>query len=212
MVAEPVMCAAEGCSMIFVPQRTGRSFTRFCSRGCANRCLRPDMSELIRRRWADGTQQAAITRAKEAGRYHEGCVRRNATVQWKEGISAGLKRYWAEHPERRAMLGRRMSEAKQAIRADCERVRAEQRAQAAAERQAYLLSGALLAEVVHLDLTTLHDRLPALPEREKFIVRRRYGLYDGRCWSLAETGKHLGISGERVRQIEARAVAKLGSA
>ncbi|HXS83105.1 MAG TPA: sigma factor-like helix-turn-helix DNA-binding protein, partial [Methylomirabilota bacterium] len=36
-----------------------------------------------------------------------------------------------------------------------------------------------------------------------------YGFHDGIARSLAETGEHFGISRERVRQIESRALAKL---
>ncbi|BBJ28536.1 sigma factor-like helix-turn-helix DNA-binding protein [Athalassotoga saccharophila] len=40
------------------------------------------------------------------------------------------------------------------------------------------------------------------------IVRMRYGLY-GKRWTLAEIGQELGITRERVRQIEKRAIEKL---
>lgn len=41
-----------------------------------------------------------------------------------------------------------------------------------------------------------------LPETEAKIIRYRYGLIDGRPYTLAETGKALNITRERVRQLE----------
>jgi RNA polymerase primary sigma factor len=54
------------------------------------------------------------------------------------------------------------------------------------------------------------DRLlRSLSQREEQILRIRYGFYDGVARTLAQTGEHFGISRERVRQIEARALEKL---
>ena len=54
------------------------------------------------------------------------------------------------------------------------------------------------------------DRLlRSLSQREEQIVRIRYGFYDGAARTLAQTGGLFGISRERVRQIEARALQKL---
>jgi RNA polymerase primary sigma factor len=54
------------------------------------------------------------------------------------------------------------------------------------------------------------DRLlRSLGQREEQLLRIRYGFYDGVARTLAQTGEHFGISRERVRQIEARALAKL---
>jgi RNA polymerase sigma factor (sigma-70 family) len=54
------------------------------------------------------------------------------------------------------------------------------------------------------------DRLlRALSQREEQVIRIRYGFYDGSTRTLAQTGEHFGISRERVRQIEARALHKL---
>jgi RNA polymerase primary sigma factor len=41
------------------------------------------------------------------------------------------------------------------------------------------------------------------------VIRIRYGFYDGIARTLQETGDHFGITRERVRQIEARALEKL---
>jgi RNA polymerase primary sigma factor len=41
------------------------------------------------------------------------------------------------------------------------------------------------------------------------VLRIRYGLEDGRARTLAETGRMLGVSRERVRQVEKRALQKL---
>jgi RNA polymerase sigma factor (sigma-70 family) len=57
----------------------------------------------------------------------------------------------------------------------------------------------------------IDDMLRELDERSADIVRRRFGLVDGRPNRLAEIGQHWGISAERVRQIERSALDKLQS-
>ncbi len=51
--------------------------------------------------------------------------------------------------------------------------------------------------------------LGQLSEREETILRLRYGLGDGKIWKLGDIGKRFGITRERVRQIEQRAIRKL---
>jgi RNA polymerase primary sigma factor len=51
--------------------------------------------------------------------------------------------------------------------------------------------------------------LHALPERERHVLVLRYGLVDEEPKTLEEIGRRLGLTRERVRQIEARAMAKL---
>ncbi|HHV22360.1 MAG TPA: sigma-70 family RNA polymerase sigma factor [Propionibacterium sp.] len=55
----------------------------------------------------------------------------------------------------------------------------------------------------------LEDMLADLDERSADVVRRRYGLVDGRQAKLADIGQIWGITAERVRQIERHALAKL---
>ena len=55
----------------------------------------------------------------------------------------------------------------------------------------------------------IEDALAPLTEREQEVVRLRFGFASDREYTLAEVGRKLGLSRERVRQIEARAVAKL---
>ena len=51
--------------------------------------------------------------------------------------------------------------------------------------------------------------MSSLTERQRQVMRLRYGMEDGTCYSLEQIGKILGISKERARQIEKEAVAKL---
>ncbi len=64
-----------------------------------------------------------------------------------------------------------------------------------------------------IELQLEHEKvdrlLRSLGQREEQILRIRYGFYDGIARTLAQTGDHFGISRERVRQIEARALDKL---
>lgn len=55
----------------------------------------------------------------------------------------------------------------------------------------------------------LEGMLSTLDERSADVVRRRYGLLDGRQAKLADIGKLWGITAERVRQIERHAIAQL---
>jgi len=61
------------------------------------------------------------------------------------------------------------------------------------------------------DSQALQQILEELDERSADIVRRRFGLLDGRPNRLAEIGEHWGISAERVRQIERTAMQKLNA-
>jgi RNA polymerase primary sigma factor len=62
------------------------------------------------------------------------------------------------------------------------------------------------------DRARLDGMLSALDERSADVVRRRYGLVDGRQAKLADIAAVWGITAERVRQIERHAIAKLRSA
>jgi RNA polymerase sigma factor (sigma-70 family) len=55
----------------------------------------------------------------------------------------------------------------------------------------------------------LHELVDRLPEREATIVRLRFGLYDGKPHTLDEIGRELGLTRERIRQLEKLALAKL---
>ncbi len=53
------------------------------------------------------------------------------------------------------------------------------------------------------------DMLGALTEREQKILKLRFGLEDGRSHTLEEVGQEFSVTRERIRQIEAKALAKL---
>lgn len=55
----------------------------------------------------------------------------------------------------------------------------------------------------------INELLKTLTYREREIVRLRYGLADGYCYTLEEVGRLFKVTRERVRQIEAKAVSKL---
>ncbi len=55
----------------------------------------------------------------------------------------------------------------------------------------------------------LTDVLATLTERERKVLRLRFGLDDGRARTLEEVGKEFNVTRERIRQIEAKALRKL---
>jgi len=59
----------------------------------------------------------------------------------------------------------------------------------------------------------LHERVEAvlntLSEREARILRMRFGLLNGRCYTLEEVGQKFGLTRERIRQIEGKALRRL---
>jgi RNA polymerase primary sigma factor len=57
----------------------------------------------------------------------------------------------------------------------------------------------------------IRDILSRLPPREARILQLRYGLFDGQTLTLNEVGRKMGVTRERVRQIEAQALRRLRS-
>ena len=55
----------------------------------------------------------------------------------------------------------------------------------------------------------IDSALAQLGERERHVVQMRYGLTDGQVHTLEEVGRLFGVTRERVRQIEAKTLAKL---
>jgi len=55
----------------------------------------------------------------------------------------------------------------------------------------------------------LEEVLEQLPPREVRILQLRYGLLDGQAYTLEEVGRKMGVTRERVRQIEAQALSRL---
>ncbi len=68
-----------------------------------------------------------------------------------------------------------------------------------------------LDEIIEMQIRdqNLNEMLKRLSGREEAILRLRYGFYDDRPRTLAETGEHFGLSRERIRQLEERALLKL---
>jgi len=67
-------------------------------------------------------------------------------------------------------------------------------------------------DVVHISLREemLRRALDELPDRERTVVQMRYGIDGGEPTPLREIGRQLGITPERVRQIESKALGRLG--
>jgi RNA polymerase primary sigma factor len=74
----------------------------------------------------------------------------------------------------------------------------DQNAIAPIDAAARMLLAAAVEEVLH-----------ELSEREQEVVRLRFGLDDGRPRTLEEVGRQFGVTRERIRQIEAKTLAKL---
>jgi RNA polymerase primary sigma factor len=55
----------------------------------------------------------------------------------------------------------------------------------------------------------LSEVLEALPERSAIVMKMRFGLVDGRPRTLDEVGRHLGLTRERIRQIERDTLAEI---
>lgn len=56
---------------------------------------------------------------------------------------------------------------------------------------------------------TLEEVLSSLTDREKMVIRLRYGMDDGETKTLEDVGKMFGVTRERIRQIESKAIRKL---
>ena len=77
----------------------------------------------------------------------------------------------------------------------------------------FVPSGDEASPVARTTQTMLHEQLEevmeTLTDRESRVLRLRFGLEDGRVHTLEEVGDALGVTRERIRQIEAKALRKL---
>jgi len=64
---------------------------------------------------------------------------------------------------------------------------------------------------VSLRSEDIEHALAALPERERQVIELRFGLHDGRPRTLEEVGRSLGVTRERIRQIESTTLKRLAS-
>jgi RNA polymerase primary sigma factor len=64
----------------------------------------------------------------------------------------------------------------------------------------------LMANTLH---ESVHDLVNALTERQAFVIKKRFGLDGDKIMTLQEIGEIIGVTRERVRQIEARAMQEM---
>ena len=57
--------------------------------------------------------------------------------------------------------------------------------------------------------TEINKALEMLQPREKRVIEMRFGLAGNQIYTLAEEGKQFGVTRERIRQIESKAIRKL---
>ena len=64
-------------------------------------------------------------------------------------------------------------------------------------------------EVTDEAINNVRVLLNQLSDREERVIRLRYGLDDGICRTLEELAKEFGVTREKIRQIESKAIKKL---
>lgn len=65
---------------------------------------------------------------------------------------------------------------------------------------------AIMLELLNWEIENI---LYGLAERESTVIKMRFGIYDGRPKTLEEIGEYFGVTRERIRQIESKAMSKL---
>lgn len=123
-------------------------------------------------------------------------------------IKAGAKPEWRNDYERSRSLDTLANTTGigyKAIRAYIKRVQAEESLARPQDRHAIAEKASTLEHISK----DLNYKLHMLSERERMVLQLRFGLNDGIPRTLEETGRELRFTGERARQIESRALAKL---
>ena len=67
----------------------------------------------------------------------------------------------------------------------------------------------IMAGAKSTDYNEMEEILDSLSERERKVLEMRFGLLDGQGHTLEEVGQEFGVTRERIRQIEAKALRKL---
>ena len=65
------------------------------------------------------------------------------------------------------------------------------------------------ADLIEVMANGVAQQLSNLPEREQYVLRERLGLSDGQPKTLKHLADELGVSKERIRQIESTAMMRL---
>ncbi|WP_022670092.1 sigma-70 family RNA polymerase sigma factor [Hippea alviniae] len=138
-------------------------------------------------------------------------------IQKLESLKEDYKRMFNEEPLEEELMEMADISEKELKNAEFARFRFDSLDQYVNDDKDVSLGDLISLEEESVEDKHIHDSLieevnkfiETLPEREKDIIKLRYGLYDGRPRTLREIGEKYGISKERVRQLENNIMNKL---